>query len=74
MIYDYAFVKKPKRIYGIISKGIHELAEEECNEYFPIMQEAIFMILRQWKQKREELESTKAITSKIAKIVEKVKE
>lgn len=63
-----------KGIYGIISKGIHELAEEDCIEYFPIMQEAIFMILRQWKQKREELESTKAITSKIAKLAEKVKE
>ena len=76
MLRDYlpAILTENKRIYGIISKGIHELAEEECNEYFPIMQEAIFMILRQWKQKREELESTKAITSKIAKIVEKVKE
>lgn len=63
-----------KGIYGIISKGIHELAEEDCIKYFPIMQEAIFMILRQWKQKREELESTKAITLQIAKLAEKVKE
>lgn len=76
MLRDYlpAILVESKEMYGIISKGIHELAEEECIEYFPIMQEAIFMILRQWKQKREELESTKAITSKIAKIVEKVKE
>ena len=76
MLRDYlpAILVESKEIYGIISKGIHELAEEECIEYFPIMQEAIFMILRQWKQKREEFESTKAITSKIAKIVEKVKE
>lgn len=69
-----AILTDNKEIYGIISKGIHELAEEDCIEYFPIMQEAIFMILRQWKQKREELESTKAIASKIAKIAEKVKE
>lgn len=69
-----AILTENKGIYGIISKGIHELAEEDCIEYFPIMQEAIFMILRQWKQKREELESTKAIASKIAKIAEKVKE
>lgn len=69
-----AILTENKGIYGIISKGIHELAEEDCIEYFPILQEAIFMILRQWKQKREELESTKAITSKIAKIAEKVKE
>lgn len=69
-----AILTENKGIYGIISKGIHELAEEDCIEYFPIMQEAIFMILRQWKQKREELESTKAISSKIAKIAEKVKE
>lgn len=69
-----AILTENKRIYSIISKGIHELSEEECNEYFPIMQEAIFMILRQCKQKREELESSKAITSKIAKIAEKMKE
>lgn len=76
MLRDYlpSVLTANKEIYGIISKGIHGLAEEDCIEYFPIMQEAIFMILRQWKQKREELEATKAITSKIAKIAEKVKE
>lgn len=69
-----AILTENKRIYSIISKGIHELSEEECIEYFPIMQEAIFMILRQWKQKREDIESTKTIASKIAKIAEKMKE
>lgn len=36
--------------YGIISKGIHELSEEDCLEFFPVMQSFIMMILRQWEK------------------------
>lgn len=39
-----------KVFYGIISKGIHELCEEECLDYFPVMQSFILMILRQWEK------------------------
>ena len=30
-------------IYGIISKGIHELSEDDCITYFPVLQECIFL-------------------------------
>lgn len=36
--------------YGIVSKGIHELSEEDCIEYFPVMKSFIMMILRQWEK------------------------
>lgn len=32
-------------IYGILSKGIHELSEEDCKKYFTILRESIEMIL-----------------------------
>ena len=32
-------------IYGILSKGIHELGEDECNKYFPILKASIELIL-----------------------------
>lgn len=33
------------QLYGILSIGIHELSEEECRNYFPIMKTAIELIL-----------------------------
>lgn len=55
-------------IYGIVSKGIHELNEDECIKYFPVLQEAIFMILRQWSQKRKEQDAIKKLEASISSI------
>lgn len=32
-------------IYGILSKGIHELSEEECKKHFPVVKGCIYQIL-----------------------------
>lgn len=55
-------------IYGIVSKGIHELSEDDCIKYFPVLQEAIFMILRQWSQKRKEQDAIKKLEASISSI------
>jgi hypothetical protein len=52
------FLVKNKTMYGILSKGIHELSEEECLEYFPIMKLGIELIL---DEKLEKIESQKKI-------------
>jgi hypothetical protein len=41
-------------LYGILSKGIHELNEKECLAYFDTMKLAIELILRQKIQKKKE--------------------
>ncbi len=46
-------VEKPL-IYSIISKGIHELSEEECKEYFPFLLAAIERVLTEDLSKKEE--------------------
>lgn len=43
-------------LYGIISKGIHELSEEECLAYFDTMKLAIELILKQKIQQKQEAE------------------
>ena len=45
-----------KQIYGILSKGIHELSEKECLKYFDAMRIGIEIILddKQEQKKREE--------------------
>jgi len=59
--------------YGIISKGIHELSEEECLDFFPVMQSFIMMILRQWEKMRRDEEEEKKLTDSLSKIAAKVK-
>ncbi|TDT83141.1 hypothetical protein DEU41_0582 [Bacillus sp. AG1163] len=49
-----------KHLYGIISKGIHELSEEECLGMFPNVKVAIELIL---DKKLYELEEEKKIAS-----------
>ena len=63
-----------KQIYGIVSKGIHELSEEDCIKHFPVLKTCIFMILKQWndisereKLEKEMLKSLNDINSKLSK-------
>ncbi len=60
-------------VYGILSKGIHELSEEECREYFPVLKDCIFMILDEWEEQRKKGEKEKSISSALSKIASRVK-
>ena len=59
--------------YGIVSKGIHELSENECIEYFPVMKKAILMILNEWEQKRKAAEEEADVKAELSKIASKKK-
>lgn len=52
-------------IYSIVSKGIHELSEDECKQYFPVMKESIFLILKKWAQRKKEIEAERLLTKAI---------
>jgi hypothetical protein len=41
------FMVKNSHLYGIVSKGVHELTEEECLAYFPTVKMGIEVILDQ---------------------------
>lgn len=58
--------------YGIVSKGIHELSEEECILYFPVLRDFIFMILRQWEQIRKDKEAEKQLKASLSKIANNI--
>lgn len=59
--------------YGIVSKGIHELSEEECIMYFPVLRDFMFMILRQWEQIRKDEEAEQQIKASLSKIATNIK-
>ena len=61
------------KIYGIVSKGIHEMSEEECNKYFPVLRNSILLILDQWAVKRKKQELAKDLQASINAIVSELK-
>lgn len=62
------FVVNNRSIYGIISKGIHELSEDDCKEIFPVMKLSIELILDEklaQKQKEQRIQEAQKAISKI---------
>ena len=60
-------------IYGILSKGIHALSEEECLAYFPVLERCIYMILGEWEEMRKKEEQETALSSSLSKISSNIK-
>ncbi len=60
-------------IYGILSKGIHELSEEECLNYFPVVKECIFQILGMWENMRKKQADEEALNKALNVIITKMK-
>lgn len=55
MLRDFlpAFFIENVQLYSILSKGIHELSEKECLEYYPVIKVSIELILDEELQKKE---------------------
>ena len=60
-------------IYGILSKGIHELSEEECRKYFPIVKECIYQILGMWESLRKKQTDEAALNKALSAISSSIK-
>ena len=56
-----------KNIYGIVSKGIHELSEEECREMFPYIKAGIELILDSLLAEKERKSKEKIFDKFVAK-------
>jgi hypothetical protein len=73
-LYLPGFLVENKSLYSILSKGLHELSEDECLQYFSIVQHGIELILEEriaTKEKNERIEQTK---KDIALLTQKIKE
>ena len=60
-------------IYGILSKGIHELSEEDCLKHFPVVKECIFQILGMWENMRKKQVDEDALNKALNAITAKIK-
>lgn len=62
------FLVNNKVFYGIVSKGIHELSEKECLEYFPVLYDFLMMVFEQKEEERNREQRKKSIQSSLGKI------
>ena len=67
------FLVENHTIYGILSKGIHELSEEVCNEHFSIIRESIEMILDEKLDAYQKEQKKKSIRQALSRIAGEIK-
>ena len=56
-----SFLVDNREMYGILSTGIHDLSEEECLIYFPVIRNGIELILDEELERRSREEKTSTI-------------
>jgi hypothetical protein len=57
-----------RAIYGILSKGVHELDEHTCKMYFPVVRAAIMQILEQDLETRNRRKAEEDLEREISRI------
>jgi hypothetical protein len=62
------FLVANRSLYGILSKGIHELDEDECLAHFPVVRSGIELILDDALARQEREEKVKGAREAIARL------
>ncbi|RCK30990.1 hypothetical protein TH9_19090 [Thalassospira xiamenensis] len=57
-----------KKIYGVLSKGIHDLDEQECLKIFPAIRDLMFFILEEDLENREKAKRLEAAAAALAQM------
>lgn len=63
------YLVENKAIYGILSKGVHELEEPVCIDAFPVLRDAILTILRDDAVREAELKQRKQTAKNLQALV-----
>lgn len=62
------FMIQNASVYGIVSKGIHELSEDECRKYFDVLYESVIEILDDLYAEKQKEENQDRLTKAISRI------
>tara|TARA_Y100000815_G_scaffold119339_1_gene107605 strand:+ start:1882 stop:2193 length:312 start_codon:yes stop_codon:yes gene_type:complete len=68
-----AALVKNRAAYGILSKGIHELSEDDCRAFFPVVKAAIVQILEQELRAKEEAKAEAQLQREVEAIATRLK-
>lgn len=60
------FLVQNRKIYAILSQGIHELSDDQCLSFCPVLRSSIIVILEEDKKKKEEMARQKELERAIA--------
>lgn len=71
--YQPSVLVQNKNYYGIVSKGVHELSEEECLKMFPLIKTGIELILDDLLAANERVEKEKLFQKFVADTTGKLK-
>jgi len=66
------FLVQNREMYGILSKGVHDLTEQECLTYFPVVQNGIELILDEEIERLDKKRKTSATQKAIDAIRSKI--
>lgn len=58
-----------RKIYGVVSKGIHELEEDECLKFFDVILNIILLILEEWETDRKKKSMEEDLTKSLSKLI-----
>ena len=72
-IYLPQFLFENRNIYPVLSKGIHELTEDDCLNYFDPLKTIIELILDQIIAEKEKIEKEKDARNALSKIIGEIK-
>lgn len=62
-----------KELYGILSMGVHQLDEDECLSFFPVLYDCIILILDDRLAQKEKEITTKKAASSLSAIAARIK-
>jgi hypothetical protein len=69
-----SFLVENKSLYSLLSKGLHDLSEDECLQFFSVTQLGIELILEERIATKEKNEKIEQVTKDIALLTQKIKE
>lgn len=69
-----AYLIQNQKIYGILSKGVHQLSEEECLKYFNPVRVGLDLILNERNRQIEEKKIIKANEKELSDIKKEIEE
>lgn len=66
-------VVRNSAVFSVLSLGLHELTEEQCAEYFPVLKAVIFQMLEQEEHKRRATVAEQETDNALQRILAKSK-
>ena len=74
LLRDYLppFVVKNKKLYSILSVGVHTLSDQECMDNFPLVRAGIELILDEEIRRREEEDKVQSVEKELGELIKKL--